>query len=276
MTAEQIIGIGSTAQVILINEKTVAKQFFEHVSDSSIEDEYLRSKAVMNYGLPVPSVFEKVIYKGRKTLLYERKYGSPLTKKLSKHPWTAFNLINKMAKLQVLVHDKEISDLPQQKEMLQRKIQLAKELTDAEKSKIAALLLKLPSGNSLCHGDFHPDNILLTESGHVIIDWADATQGNRLADLARTLIILRYGGLPLEMKPFKSKTVLLVRKRLARQYVKTYKRRFDFSNQSLEEWILPVAAARLGEEIPVLEKEKLVVLVKNYIQNNDSIKGGFM
>lgn len=276
MTTEQIVGVGSTAQVIVINEKTVAKQFFGHVSDSSIEDEYVRSKAVMNCGLPVPRIFEKSINKGRNTLLYERVYGSPLTKKLSKHPWTAFNLINKMAKLHVLVHHKAVSDLPQQKDMLQRKIQQVNELSEVEKSKIAAHLLKLPSGNSLCHGDFHPDNILLTGSGPVIIDWADATQGNRLADLARTLIILRYGGLPLEMKPFKSKTVLLVRRRLARQYVKTYRKRFDFSNQSLEEWILPVAAARLGEEIPVLEKEKLVVLVKNYIQNNDSIKGGFL
>jgi tRNA A-37 threonylcarbamoyl transferase component Bud32 len=269
MTIEQIIGVGSTAQVIVLNENTVAKQFFEHVSDSSIENEYARSNAVMECGLPVPVIFEKVELNGKSALLYERINGFPLTKKLSKQPWTVFNLINQMTNLQVLMHDKEISEFPQQKDIMKQKLNLANELTAEEKRLITGLLSKLPSGNSICHGDFHPDNILLTEAGPIIIDWADATQGNRFADLARTLIILQYGGLPSEMKPFKSKAVLYVRNLLAGQYIRSYKRFFDFPLDSLEKWILPVAAARLSENISVLEKEKLVMLVKQYIKNDE-------
>ncbi|MFD1356705.1 aminoglycoside phosphotransferase family protein [Fictibacillus halophilus] len=269
MTIEQIIGEGSTAQVIVLDEKTVAKQFFEHVSDSSIEHEYLMSKAVMDCGLPVPAIFKKVKLNGTTALLYERINGFPLTKKISKQPWTAFKLINQMAKIQVVMHDKEISESPQQKDILKQKINLANELTSEEKRFITEMLSKLPTGNSLCHGDFHPDNILVTEAGPIIIDWADATQGNRLADLARTLIILQYGGLPSEMKPFKSKAVLYVRNLLASQYLRSYKRSFDFPIDSLKKWILPVAAARLNENIPVHEKEKLVLLVKQYIKNNE-------
>jgi aminoglycoside phosphotransferase (APT) family kinase protein len=268
MKIKKIIGEGSTAQVIALDEKTVAKQFFERVSDSSIEHEYLRSKAVMDSGLPVPAIFEKVIHKGRTALLYERINGSPLTKKLSNKPWTALTLINQMAKLQVFVHDKEVSNFPYQKEILHRKIKLAKELTEAEKTLIAEWLSKLPSGNSLCHGDFHPDNILLAERGPVIIDWADATQGTRLADLARTLIILRFGGLPAEMKLFKNKTVIYLRNLLAGQYLKSYRKSFNFTVDSLEKWILPVTAARLSESIPVHEKEKLVLLVRQCIKND--------
>jgi aminoglycoside phosphotransferase (APT) family kinase protein len=268
MKIEKIIGEGSTAQVIALDEKTVAKQFFERVSDSSIEHEYLRSKAVMGCGLPVPAIFEKVIHKGRTALLYERINGSPLTKKLSNQPWTALTLINQMAKLQVLVHDKEVTNFPYQKEILHRKIKRAKELTEAEKTLIAEWLSKLPPGNSLCHGDFHPDNILLTERGPVIIDWADATQGTRLADLARTLIILRFGGLPAEMKLFKNKTVIYLRNLLAGQYLKSYRKSFNFTVDSLEKWILPVTAARLSESIPVHEKEKLVLLVRQYLKND--------
>jgi aminoglycoside phosphotransferase (APT) family kinase protein len=268
MKTEKIIGKGNTAQVIVLDEKTVAKQFFECVSDSAIEHEYLRNKAVMDCGLPVPAIFEKVIHKGRTALLYERINGSPLTKKLSNQPWTALTLINQMAKLQVLVHDKEVSNFPYQKEILHRKIKLAKELTDAEKTLIAERLSKLPSGNSLCHGDFHPDNILLAESGPVIIDWADATQGTRLADLARTLVILRFGGLPAEMKLFKSKTVIYLRNLLAGQYLKSYRKSFNFTVDSLEKWILPVTAARLSESIPVHEKEKLVLLVRQCLKND--------
>ncbi|MCM3733420.1 aminoglycoside phosphotransferase family protein [Fictibacillus nanhaiensis] len=268
MKIEKIIGEGSTAQVIVLDEKTVAKQFFERVSDSSIEHEYLRSKAVMDSGLPVPTIFEKVIHNGRTALLYERINGSPLTKKLSNQPWTALTLINQMAKLQVFVHDNEVSNFPYQKEILHRKIKLAQELTEAEKTLIAERLSKLPSGNSLCHGDFHPDNILLAERGPVIIDWADATQGTRLADLARTLIILRFGGLPAEMKLFKNKTVIYLRNLLAGQYLKSYRKSFHFTVDSLEKWILPVTAARLSESIPVHEKEKLVLLIRQCLKND--------
>jgi tRNA A-37 threonylcarbamoyl transferase component Bud32 len=271
MTLEQTIGEGSTAKVIVLDERTVAKQFFDRVSRSSIENEYLKSKAVMHTGLPVPVILEKVIHNGQTALLYERINGSPLTMKLLNQPWTALNLINQMANLQVLMHDKEISSFPQQQDILQQKINLAKELSESEKSFIAERLSKLPTANSLCHGDFHPDNILLDERGPVIIDWADASQGNRLADLARTLVILQYGGLPSGMKPFKRKAVLYVRNLLAGKYLRSYRRSFHFSLDSLEEWILPIAAARLSENLPVSEKERLVMLVKQYIEN-DALK----
>jgi tRNA A-37 threonylcarbamoyl transferase component Bud32 len=271
MALEQTIGEGSSAKVIVLDERTVAKQFFDEVSRSSIENEYLKSKAVMHTGLPVPVILKKVIRNGQTALLYERINGSPLTKKLLNQPWTALNLINQMANLQVLMHDKEISSFPQQKDILQHKITLAKELSELDKCFIAELLSKLPTGNSLCHGDFHPDNILLNERGPVIIDWADASQGNRLADLARTLLILQFGGLPSGMKPFKRKAVLYVRNLLAGKYLRSYRRSFHFSFDSLEEWILPVAAARLNENLPVSEKERLVMLVKQYLEN-DALK----
>lgn len=272
MALEQTVGVGSTSKVIVLDERTVAKQFFDRVSRSSIENEYLKSKAVMHTGLPVPALLEKVIHNEQTAILYERINGSPLTKKLSNQPWTALHLINQMANLQVLMHEKEISNFPQQKDLLQHKITLVKELSESEKSFIAERLSKLPTGNSLCHGDFHPDNILLDERGPVIIDWADASQGNRLADLARTMLILQYGGLSSEMKPFKRKTVLYIRNLLAGKYLKSYRRSYPFPLDSLEKWILPVAAARLSENIPNHEKEKLVSIVKTYLKDEHTFE----
>lgn len=51
-------------------------------------------------------------------------------------------------------------------------------------------LKSLPEGDSVCHGDFHPDNVLLSDDDVTIIDWMDASRGNPLADIARTSIIL--------------------------------------------------------------------------------------
>jgi aminoglycoside phosphotransferase (APT) family kinase protein len=58
-------------------------------------------------------------------------------------------------------------------------------LSQETKSTILASLGELPNGNVICHGDFHPKNVLITTEGPVIIDWADATLGHPLADVDR-------------------------------------------------------------------------------------------
>ena len=53
----------------------------------------------------------------------------------------------------------------------------------------------MPKGNFLCHGDFNPSNIILSEDGKVyVIDWAHATQGNPCADAARTYLLFCLSG----------------------------------------------------------------------------------
>src|SRR5262249_49179595 len=55
---------------------------------------------------------------------------------------------------------------------------------------------RLPDGNAICHWDFHPGNIIEPMSGPKIIDWPNVHSGDRLADVARTRLILEGGALP--------------------------------------------------------------------------------
>jgi aminoglycoside phosphotransferase (APT) family kinase protein len=48
----------------------------------------------------------------------------------------------------------------------------------------------LGEGGSLVHLDLHPDNVLLTRSGPMVIDWPNAGRGDGLADVAYTWVIL--------------------------------------------------------------------------------------
>ncbi len=61
---------------------------------------------------------------------------------------------------------------------------------------VLTLLQTLPDTNQLCHNDFHPANILMDDQGPVIIDWMDAARADPLADVARTLILVQFAGLP--------------------------------------------------------------------------------
>jgi aminoglycoside phosphotransferase (APT) family kinase protein len=58
------------------------------------------------------------------------------------------------------------------------------------------VVMALPAGGVLCHGDLHPGNILMTAAGPQIIDWVSALNANPLVDVARehlTLTVLPLG-----------------------------------------------------------------------------------
>ncbi len=49
-------------------------------------------------------------------------------------------------------------------------------------------------GERLLHADFHPDNVLLSSHGPVVIDWANARAGDPAFDVALTWVICATSG----------------------------------------------------------------------------------
>jgi thiamine kinase-like enzyme len=83
----------------------------------------------------------------------------------------------------------------------------------------------------LCHGDFVPSNIILTEDGgYKVIDWAHATQGNAGADAALTCL-----------------KFTLQDPDLAERYLKLYSRKSDTAIQYVQRWMPIVAAGQLAK-----------------------------
>lgn len=57
---------------------------------------------------------------------------------------------------------------------------------------LADKIKNLPSGSNLCHGDFHPYNIIITsEKKAVIIDFANICKAPKEYDIARTYFLLK-------------------------------------------------------------------------------------
>ena len=128
------------------------------------------------------------------------------------------------------------------------KIQHAQPLSPDLKQAALAALQKLPDGDRLCHGDFHPDNVMMSPAGAVIIDWIDATSGNPLADLARSQLLLGKGALPPGV--MLGWLIQLIRGRYLRLYLERYSQLNPIDQAQLEAWFPVIAAARLSEDIP--------------------------
>jgi aminoglycoside phosphotransferase (APT) family kinase protein len=158
-------------------------------------------------------------------------------------PWQTACVALSGASLHAAVHAFPGAGLPDQRERLEWKLNTASQLS--EPLRVAALdaLEKLPQGCSLCHGDFHPGNVLLVEGRARVIDWPDATCGHPLAEVARTAWLMVDSALPPDLPlPW---LVQLLRRSFARSYLARY---FECARAGSEVGSLAsLIAARLSE-----------------------------
>ena len=97
-----------------------------------------------------------------------------------------------LAELHVATHNTPgVPDIPPLHERLMHKIRTVKDLPRTVQEASLHALAEMPQGDRLCHGDFHPLNVLLHQGRAAVIDWVDATRGNPLADVARTVVLMQ-------------------------------------------------------------------------------------
>jgi len=191
---------------------------------------------------------------GRHGILYERINGSTMLKRITSRPWRIAAYGRMMAQLHGRMHrsDGTGKRLPEQNEQLAKAIRQSEDVLGGRAEAICAYMEKLPRGSAICHGDFHPDNILLQgpEESPAIIDWTDTYVGNPLADVARTSILLSSPFIPPGFPAVLIPALKIVKRVLNRTYLQTYFRLTDTAPKNLDDWLLPVAAARLRENLP--------------------------
>jgi aminoglycoside phosphotransferase (APT) family kinase protein len=107
-----------------------------------------------------------------------------------------------------------------------------------------------PEADRVCHGDFHPANLLISGNEANIIDWIDASRGNPLADVARTSIILRGA---VENAQVSNPLLKMLVKLFHSIYLSQYFRLRQGGREEYRRWLPIVAAARLDEGIKELE-----------------------
>ena len=96
--------------------------------------------------------------------------------------------------LQIEVQSKRCPLLTKLRDKMSRKI--SQTYFDATtRYELYTRLDDMPKHSKLCHGDFNPSNIIISDGGApYILDWSHATQGNGSADAARTYLLFWLSG----------------------------------------------------------------------------------
>jgi aminoglycoside phosphotransferase (APT) family kinase protein len=244
------IARGRTAEIYAWGKGEILKLFHDWFDEAAIAYESRLAHAVHRTGLPVAAVGEIVEVEGRRGLIYERVDGPTMLAELVAHPWRLAGSARRLAQLHAEMHSLEIeADLPAQHRRLEDKIGRAPALPAGLRERRLGELAGLPAGQRLCHGDFHPGNVILAGGGPVVIDWIDATLGSPLADVARTSVLLRG----VVARPGASALQKLMLGLYHRLYLRYYFRLRPGGRGEYRAWYPIVAAARLDEGIAELE-----------------------
>ena len=116
-------------------------------------------------------------------------------------------------------------------------------------------------GVAICHGDFHPDNVLMSDRGPVIIDLGPATFGCPAADVAWTVYLFRHGGTPPGMALSQRLMLALFRRLFLAAYRRAYLRGSPVRWSEVERWGPAIAAIRLGDGISE-ERDRLLRIIR--------------
>ncbi len=248
ISLNQPIAHGHTADVYAWEDGYVLKLFHHWFPPEDAEYEYRIAKAVHVSGVKSPAVKEIVQVNERNGLVYERISGETMFALLKRAPWKVFQFGKLLAQYHFQMHACDFNaEVPEQKQKIQNKIKRADALPVYLKPKLLNALEPLPTGNKVCHGDFHPDNILMNGNDSIVIDWIDASKGNPLADVARTSVLALGSASTLKLG------MKLFIKLFHAVYLKEYFRLSPNGKEEYQKWIPIVAGARISENITELD-----------------------
>ena len=233
----KILGRGNTAEAIEQDALRICKLFYEGYPIAAIEQECRNAELMWSLGLPVPRVHGMINTGNRTGIVYDRLYGRTMLDMLLED-MSNEALIKQMAGLHKRIISFRTDKPVYYKQFLHSCVGIRTELNAPLHNKID----KLPDGSCLCHGDYHPANIIIDDDGGLwIIDFINVCYGPWEYDVARTYFLIEEGEVP--EAALHREEEALVKERLLGVYLKE----LGISYEDIAEYITVIKECRKYE-----------------------------
>ena len=193
MKLDRVIAVRNNKTIYRDGDRVI-KVFNAEYSKADVLNEALNQARIEELGLNIPKILEVTMIDGKWAIISELIKGKTLAQIMEEDEDNKNSYIELLVDLQMSVHQKSAPLLNKLKDKMSRKI-AACELDATTRYDLHTRLEGMPKHNKVCHGDFNPSNIVITEDGTpYLLDWAHATQGNASADVARTYLLFWLAG----------------------------------------------------------------------------------
>jgi hypothetical protein len=228
----RLLAVGNVAEVFEYGPRVVKLYKAEAAKPVAFREASTHA-AVEALGLPVPKLWGVQTFGDRWGLVFDRVEQPSFAEQMRDDPEHASGYIDSMVRLQIHINSQTAVHLAALNARLAANIAATGLLDGQRKHDLLARLAGMPEGEHLCHGDFHPMNILGTLLQPIVIDWADARRGDPTADVCRSYLLMT-----------------LYATELATPYLDAYCETADMAREIVLDWLPYIAAARLAENIP--------------------------
>jgi aminoglycoside phosphotransferase (APT) family kinase protein len=157
------LAAGRSADVYDLGDGRILRRYHDRTRSAEREAKVISWAGA--HGVPVPEVFDAT----GPDIVMEKVDGPTMLADLARRPWRLFRHAALLARLHQQVHAVPALD---------------------------RLRVPFGDGEALLHLDLHPDNVLLSPRGPVLIDWEGAGCGPAEADLAYCWVIVAMSTVP--------------------------------------------------------------------------------
>jgi tRNA A-37 threonylcarbamoyl transferase component Bud32 len=240
MNFKNLIASGEKVDVYQ-DGKTAIKIFKDQDAKQKALYEALTHSRVETTGLPIPIIHEVTVIDEKWAIMMDHIEGKTLHQVMKDDPAHIAQYISDMVDIQLEIHSKTMPLLSKLKDELSTQIKELSGIDDTKKYELLTRLESMPKHRKLCHGNFTPMNIIISDNKTYIVDWVAAKQGNASADVARTYLMLS-----------------LDFPEAAELYLDTFCKKSGTAKKYVQEWLPIVAAAQLTYDKP----EETALLLK--------------
>lgn len=244
------IAEGREAEMFEWQDGKILRLFRGDFLRSTVEFQTNVLRDIAAAGVRVPQVYDITVVDGREGVIMERIEGTDLLTLIGKRPWKVWSVGRIAGRAQAEINGKLApATLPTIHQRYGRQIENSPLVPDRYRAPALARLKRLPEGDTLVHGDFHPGNIMLQDEQPVILDWSNAARGVPEVDLGRTSMMMSLGdpppGTPVLIRFFAK----FARSILRNAHVNAYRKVRQVDDGLMKAWELPIAVARFAENI---------------------------
>jgi RIO-like serine/threonine protein kinase len=193
MNLERVIAVRTDKTIYRDGDRCI-KVFGSEYSKADVLNEALNQARIEATGLRIPRILEVTMVDGKWAIVSDYIKGKTVAQLMKECPEKREEYIDLLVSLQMDIHSKTEPQLNKLKDKMARKLAMS-DFPATTRYDLYTRLEGMPKHDKVCHGDFNPENVVITEDGTpFILDWSHATKGNASADIAHTYLSFLLAG----------------------------------------------------------------------------------